>query len=131
MSYREVLYENKDNISKLLEYLNYYDFDSIFDFPLRTALRSTLIYDESLRNWIARPRLDDKKTLGVLDDDNPIKGGYRDANMLVTLLDNHDLERRIMSHARTKHPGKDAGLDCAVRVTKLCLGALFTMRGIP
>ncbi|WP_292377676.1 alpha-amylase family glycosyl hydrolase [Methanosarcina sp. UBA289] len=127
----EVLYENKDDVSKLLEYQNYHDFDSIFDFPLCTALRSTLIYDESLKNWIARPRLDDEEPLGVLDDDNPGKGGYRDANMLITLLDNHDLERRIMSHARTKHPGGGAGLDLAIRVTKLCLGALFTMRGIP
>jgi alpha-amylase len=67
----------------------------------------------------------------VLDDDNPLKGGYRNANQLVTLLDNHDLERRIMSHARSKHPGEGGGLDWAIRVTKLCLGALFTMRGIP
>jgi len=36
-----------------------------------------------------------------------------------------------MSHARTKHTGEGAGLDWAIRVTKLCLGALFTMRGIP
>jgi alpha-amylase len=127
----EVLFQDKEDISKLLEYQNYYDFDSIFDFPLCTALRSTLIYDESLSYWLARPRLNDQEQLGVLDDDNPSKGGYRDANMLVTLLDNHDLERRIMSHARTKHPGEDAGLDWAIRVTKLCLGALFTMRGIP
>jgi alpha-amylase len=34
-------------------------------------------------------------------------------------------------NARTKHPGEGKGLDCAIRVTKLCLGALFTMRGIP
>jgi alpha-amylase len=69
--------------------------------------------------------------LGVLDDDNPLKGGYRNANGLVTLLDNHDLQRRIMSHARTKHPGNDEGLEWAIQVTKLCLGALFTIRGIP
>jgi alpha-amylase len=75
--------------------------------------------------------LQDGEPLGVLDDDNPFKGGYRNANRLVTLLDNHDLERRIMSHARTKHPGEGAGLDWAIRVMKLCLGALFTMRGIP
>ena len=36
-----------------------------------------------------------------------------------------------MSHARTKHTGDGAGLDRAIGVTKLCLGALFTMRGIP
>jgi glycosidase len=127
----EVLFEGKDNVSQLLQYQNYHDFDSIFDFPLCTALRSTLIYDESLRYWLARPRLNDEEPLGVLDDDNPFKGGYRNANTLVTLLDNHDLQRRIMSHARSKHTGEGVGLDWAIRVTKLCLGALFTMRGIP
>lgn len=67
----------------------------------------------------------------MLDDDNSSKGGYRNANDLITLADNHDLQQRIMSHARTKHTGSGAGLDWAIRVTKLCLGALFTMRGIP
>ena len=127
----EVLVEGKEDIGKLLEYQNYHDFNSIFDFPLCTALRQTLIYDESLRYWIARPRLNPDEPLGVLDDDNPSKGGYRNANGLVTLVDNHDLQRRIMSHARTKHPGDGNGLEWAIRVTKLCLGALFTIRGIP
>ena len=127
----EVLVEGKEDIGKLLEYQNYHDFNSIFDFPLCTALRQTLIYDESLRYWLARPRLNPDEPLGVLDDDNPSKGGYRNANGLVTLIDNHDLQRRIMSHARTKHPGEGNGLEWAIRVTKLCLGALFTIRGIP
>ena len=127
----EVLFEGKEDVGKLLQYQNYHDFDSIFDFPLCTALRSTLIFDGSLRYWLARPRLNHGEPLGVLDDDNPLKNGYRNANRLVTLLDNHDLDRRIMSHARTKHTGEDVGLDWAIRVTKLCLGALFTIRGIP
>jgi alpha-amylase len=127
----EVLFEGKDDIEKLLQYQNYHDFDSTFDFPLCTALRSTFIYDQSLQQWLARPRLNDDEPLGVLDDDNPLKGGYRNANGLVTLLDNHDLEKRIMSHARSKHTGEGAGLDMAIRVTKLSLAALFTMRGIP
>ncbi len=127
----EVLFEGKEDVAKLLEYQNYHDFDSIFDFPLCTALRSTLIYDGRIRDWLARPRLIDGEPLGVLDNDNPLKKGYRNANRLVTLLDNHDLEQRIMSHARTKHPGEGTGLDWAIRVVKLCLGALFTMRGIP
>ncbi|OQP39970.1 hypothetical protein A4H97_17285 [Niastella yeongjuensis] len=127
----EVLLERKEDIPQLLEYQNYHDFDSIFDFPLCNALRSTLIYDQSLRYSLAKPRLNDNEPNGVLDADNPLKGGYRDANQLVTLLDNHDLQKRIMSHARTKHTGEDEGLKWAVRVTKLCLGALFTIRGIP
>lgn len=127
----EVLFEAKEDVGKLLKYQNYHDFDSIFDFPLCTALRATLIYDESLRRWLASPRLSDDEPQGVLDDDNPLKGGHRNANRLVTLLDNHDLEQRIMSHARTKHPGEKEGIEWALRVVKLCLGALFTMRGIP
>jgi glycosidase len=127
----EVLFEGKEDVGKLLQYQNYHDFDSIFDFPLCTALRSTLIFDEPLRYWLACPRLNENEPLGVLDEDNTFKGGYRNANRLVTLLDNHDLQRRIMSHARTKHTGDGAGLDWAIRVTKLCLGALFTVRGIP
>ncbi len=127
----EVLFESKEDIGKLLQYQNYHDFDSLFDFPLCTALRSTLIYDQSLKEWLARPRLNREETPGVLDDDNPFKNGYRNPNSLVTLLDNHDLDRRIMSHARTKHTGDNGGLDWAIRVTKLCLGALFTIRGIP
>ena len=107
----EVLFEGKHEISKLLQYQNYHDFDSIFDFPLCTALRSTLVFDGSMREWLARPRLYQDEPTGVLDDDNPLKGGYRNANMLVTLLDNHDLQRRIMSHARTKHTGDGPGLD--------------------
>ncbi len=127
----EVLLQGKEHIGELLKYQNYHDFNSIFDFPLCTAIRSTFIYDESLRYWLARPRLNDGESQGVLDEDNAFKSGYRNANGLVTLLDNHDLERRIMSHARTKHTGDGTGLDWALRVTKLCLGALFTMRGIP
>ncbi len=127
----EVLFEGKEDIKALLKYQNYHDFDSIFDFPLCTALRSTLVHDQSIKHWLARPRLDDDEPKGVLDDDNPFKEGYRNANRLVTLLDNHDLERRIMSHARSKHQGEGEGLDWAIRVTKLCLGALFTVRGIP
>lgn len=127
----EVLCEGKEDIGKLLQYQNYHDFESIFDFPLCTALRSTFIYDQSLRHWLARPRLNANEPLGVLDDDNPLKGGYRNANRLVTLLDNHDLQQRIMSHARAKHQGDGTALDWAIRVTKLCLGALFTIRGIP
>ncbi|MGB5636958.1 MAG: alpha-amylase family glycosyl hydrolase [Waterburya sp.] len=127
----EILVEDKDSVNKIVEYQNFHDFDSVFDFPLCTALRSTLIYDESLSYWLARPRLNDNEPLGVLDNDNPFKGGYRNPNQLVTLLDNHDLQQRIMSHARTKHRGNGAGLDFAIKVTKLCLGALFTVRGIP
>jgi alpha-amylase len=127
----EVLSENKEDVEELMKYQNYHDFDSLFDFPLCTAFRSALIYDGSLSYWLARPRLNDNEPIGVLDDDNSLKGGYRNPNELVTLLDNHDLQQRIMSHARSRHAGDGEGLDLAIKVTKLCLGALFTIRGIP
>ena len=78
----EVRFEGKDDIKELLKYQNYHDFDSTFDFPLCTALRSTFIYDESISYWLARPRLrsdepPDGEIPGVLDNDNPIKNGYR------------------------------------------------------
>lgn len=127
----EVLFEGKEDEPRLLPFQNYHDFDSIFDFPLCTGLRSTLVYDQSLRYWLARPRLDDDESPGVLDNDIPSVSGYRNPNSLVTLLDNHDLQQRIMSHARSRHPGDGEGLTMALRVVKLCLGALFTLRGIP
>ncbi len=127
----EVLFEGREDIKELVKYQNYHDFDSTFDFPLCTALRSTLIYDESLKNWLARPRISSNEQPGILDSDNPFTNGYRNPDRLVTLLDNHDLQQRIMSHARSKHPGDAEGLNWAIRVTKLCLGALFTIRGIP
>ena len=127
----EVLFEGKDDVQQLLQYQNFHDFNSIFDFPLCTAIRSVFIYDGSIKDWLARPRLNEQEPLGVLDNDNPTKGGYRNPNQLVTLLDNHDLQKRIMSHARSKHTGDAIGLQWAIKVNKLCLGALFTMRGIP
>ena len=127
----EVLSEQPSDIPELQGYQNYHDFDALFDFPLATALRQTLIHDQSPRHWLARPRLHPDEPRGVLDRDNAMSGGYRNANQLVTLLDNHDLQQRIMSHARGKHTGDGEGLQWAVRVCKLCLGALFTMRGVP
>ena len=127
----EVLIEGIDGVNELVQYQNFHDFSSVFDFPLCTALRLAFIYDQDMSRLLARPRLNDNEAAGVLDNDNPMKGGYRSPNQLVTLLDNHDLDKRIMSHARTKHQGTGEGLKYAIKVTKLCLGALFTMRGIP
>jgi glycosidase len=125
----EVLYQDKSEIPHISRFQRDYDFDSMFDFPLATELRNTLVYDQSMQR-LARPRLHPHEEKGVLDMDNPDHGGYTNANRLVTLLDNHDLEKRIISHARSKHPG-EAGKPVAHRVTRLCLSALFTVRGIP
>ena len=118
------------DIELLQKYQNYYNFDSIFDFPLSGAIRASLIWNGNIRNSFARPRLSEHENPGILDYDNPEKNGYREPNNLVTMCDIHDSERRIMSEARLKYSGT-SNLPMAIKVIKLCLGALFTIRGIP
>ena len=125
----EVLYQNKAEIAEIAKFQRDFDFDTMFDFPLCNGLINTLINDAPMTQ-LARPRLNDDEEKGVLDIDNPDTGGYTNASRLVTLLDNHDLEQRIMSHARQKHPGEN-GKTMAYQVVELCLTGLFTMRGIP
>ena len=73
-----------------------------FDFPLRERIKDVIIYDRPFTD-IARPRINDNESSGILDLDDPSGGGYyTNANRLVTLLDNHDLDRRIMSEIRRR-----------------------------
>jgi alpha-amylase len=116
------------DVAHVARYQTEHDFDSLFDFPLRGAAIDCFIHDASLRR-LARPRLAGGETPGILDEDNPAKGGYTNANRLVTLLDNHDLDRRIMSEGRMRMPGPDRRP--ALKLVELCLSFLFTTRGIP
>lgn len=133
----EVLYEAKDDenskvideVSKIARFQSEYDFDSTFDFPLRTAIVKTIIKDYPMTR-LARPRLFNNEEKGILDLDNIRTGGYTNVNMLVTLLDNHDLDKRIMSLSREKHSGEE-NKALAFQITKLCLALQFTSRGIP
>lgn len=125
----EVLYEDKHMIPEIAKFQRYYDFDSLFDFPLRTAIKDTIMWDYPMTE-IARPGISPDEPYGVLDLDNPFKNGYSNANRLVTLLDNHDLDKRIMSHARQCYPG-DEGMEMAFKVMKLALAVQLTVRGIP
>lgn len=116
-------------VADVARYQTLHDFDTLFDFPLRGALLAVFVWDASAER-LARPRVDDPREVpGILDEDNPKTDGYSNANRLVTLLDNHDLDRRIMSEARLRFPGTDR--TNAVRLVKLCLSFLFTTRGIP
>jgi alpha-amylase len=74
---------------------------------------------------LARPRLHDAEPRGVLDDERP----YNNANRLITLLDNHDLERRITTEILDRWGHWDR--DRARTILKLCLSFLLTTRGIP
>lgn len=74
---------------------------------------------------IAGPRYgDNSRREGVLDADRK----YNNPNRLVTLLDNHDLEKRVMSWAMQKTGGNRRE---AAELVKYALTFQFTTRGIP
>ncbi len=117
----EVLHYDPDFVGR---YQQQHDFDSLFDFPLCGQLKGCLIWDQPLTR-LARPRLHRDEPKGVLDRDRP----YANANRLVTLLDNHDLERRIYSEILDRVGYENRSQ--AVKLLKFCLSFLFTTRGIP
>jgi len=117
----EVLDWNAEYISG---YQREHDFDSVFDFPLCGTLKGAFIRNRPMTD-LARPRLNPYEPKGVLDNDKV----YTNANRLITLLDNHDLDRRIMSEILdgVGHWDKDLAKD----ILKLSLTFLMTTRGIP
>ncbi len=100
------------------------DFDTLFDFPLCNAIKETLVWDQPMTR-IARPRLHSGEAKGMLDRDK----AYTNANRLVTLLDNHDLDKRITTEILDR--GGHWDRDLAREILKLCFSFLFTTRGIP
>ncbi len=125
----EALHFDEESVAA---YQREHDFDSMFDFPLRGNIIDVLIRNEDFKpdadrhgmQCLARMRLNEAEPCGVLDRDRK----YNNANRLVTLLDNHDLEKRIMSWALEY---SDNNLAQAVHKVKYVLGFLFTTRGIP
>lgn len=110
------------NIDAISEYQQHMAFDSLFDFPMQEAIKNVFIYDQSLKLFVSPFN----NGQGILEKDNH----YTNHNRLVTLLDNHDLEARIMSMA-IKHVGGHEKKDLAAAVLKLALSFMFTIRGIP
>ena len=117
----EVLNYDPDYVGR---YQQQNDFDSLFDFPLCGQLKGCLVWDRPMTE-LARPRLHADEPQGVLDRNR----AYSNANRLVTLLDNHDLDRRIFSEILDRVGHWDRQL--AVKILKLCLSVLLTTRGIP
>jgi glycosidase len=113
------------DIGKIASYQQLHDFDSLFDFPLTTALKDVFIYGLGMTT-LARPRLHGNEARGILDIDTNV---YTNANRLITLLDNHDLESRIKTEILDRVGHWDHVL--ANNIMKLCLSFLFTTRGIP
>ncbi|HEY8735312.1 MAG TPA: alpha-amylase family glycosyl hydrolase [Puia sp.] len=126
----EVFDSSFTDVDQNATFQNQSDLNSIFDFPLRERIKNVIIYDHPFYE-IARPRLNIAETAGILDLDDPSNGGYyTNANRLVTLLDNHDLDRRIMSEIRTRHTGDENKSFC-FQVAVMMYAFLFTVRGIP
>lgn len=132
--YRNVFFLGEDldfDAETVARYQRHHDFDSLFDFPLRRNIIEVLICNEANKieaerkgmMAIASPRLGASPD-GVLDADRK----YNNANRLVTLLDNHDLDKRIMSWALTQTVGEPRQ---AANLVKYCLSFQFTTRGIP
>jgi glycosidase len=117
----EVLQWDIDSISR---YQKEHDFDTLFDFPLCEAIKKTFIHNESM-TALARPRISQYEPRGILDCDKL----YTNANRLVTLLDNHDLNKRFMTEILDKWGHWDRMR--ANNILKLSLSFLFTTRGIP
>lgn len=134
--YRHIFFLGEDlefDEESVARYQREHDFDSLFDFPLQRNIIEVLILDESNKPpaersgmmTIAAPRLGaGPGPVGVLDADRK----YNNPNRLVTLLDNHDLEKRIMSWALLKTGGNKGD---AARLVKYALTFQFTTRGIP
>ncbi len=119
----EVLNTSASDISF---YQTLMDFDSLFDFPLQQTIVSTLVREGPM-TWLARPRLHEEETQGVLDVDTQY---YNNANRLVTLLDNHDLAIGRIKTAILDHIGH-WDRDLCMKMLKACLAFQFTTRGIP
>jgi alpha-amylase len=126
----EVFDSSFTDVDQNATFQNQSDLSSIFDFPLRERIKNVIIYDHSFLE-IARPRLSQVETAGILDLDDPSNGGYyTNANRLVTLLDNHDLDRRIISEIRTRFQG-DQNKTFSFQIAAMMYAFLLTVRGIP
>lgn len=73
---------------KTAEYQNFYDFDTVFDFPLQQSLLEAIVHDKPLSEVLARPEISSLERNGVLNADFL----YANHNRLITLLDNHDTD---------------------------------------
>ena len=114
-------------------YQREFDFDSLFDFPLCGNMVDVLLRNEDYKPIPERrgmmalagpPPGTGPVMTGVLDTD----WKYNNANRLVTLVDNHDLEKRSMSWA-LKYTGGDRLQ--AAQLVNYVLTCQFTLRGIP
>lgn len=117
----EVLDYDIDHISN---YQRHFAFDSLFDFPLQKTLKEVVIYGAPASRFATPYSHLQNPGGGILDKDS----AYTNHNLLVTLLNNHDLGRRFFTEA-LDHGGGNK--DWAVATTKLAATLMMTTRGIP
>jgi alpha-amylase len=111
------------DLHRMCEFQKYYPFDFLFDFKLQQLMTDVFICDKSILAF-AYPHLSDSETLGTTQEDT----NFTNHNRLITLLDNHDLPKRFVSEALDHLNGDPAG---AVRIYKLAISFLMTVRGVP
>lgn len=107
------------DIDELSSYQKLFGFSSIFDFVLQKAIREVFIDEAPMTRFISAFN----QGTGVLEMDSR----YTNPNMLVTIIDNHDLSARFMTWALSRYKTKPQ----AANAVKLALSFLFTIRGIP
>ncbi|MFP4497036.1 MAG: alpha-amylase family glycosyl hydrolase [Vulcanimicrobiota bacterium] len=118
----EAFYYNPEKVSL---FQNFFDFDSMLDFPMKNALHEVFVNEESFFK-IARPRISDFEQSGVLDQDLKYNNPYR----LITFLNNHDVPRFI-TDLLNKFGHSGQGRKTAVKTYKMAYTFLLTCRGIP
>jgi len=137
--YRNVALIGEDlggDIDEVAKYQKQMDIDCMFDFELTYNILDVMMCDHDRFNdkkelnfgmmCLASPRIHEwEEHKGILDVDTK---KYTNANRLVTVLDNHDLEKRIMSWGLTKSGGNK---EWAARLVRYVLAFQFTTRGIP
>ena len=106
------------------EYQNFYDFDTVFDFPLQQSLVEAMVHDRPLSDVLARPEITSLERHGVLNDDFL----YANHNRLITLLDNHDTSSRFITLLSDRYGNDSASI---LKSYKMALTLLFALRGIP
>ena len=113
------------NIEGVSQYQNFFDFDSMIDFPLKNIMYEDFVNEEPFTK-IARPRLSDDESPGILDLDICYNNPYK----LITFLDNHD-SVRFMTSLLNKYGYEGDGRKTAIETYKEAFTFLFTCRGIP
>lgn len=108
------------NPEELADYQKYWGFDHLLDFPMQEIIQRVFAEGQSM-NLFCSPF---NMGIGILEKED----SYCNHNKLITLLDNHDLQSRMFSTILYHQQNNS---QAAIKIFKLALTFLFTIRGIP